>query len=82
MARRLEIISKREKRIIIMVLCRETQLNNDNEYYLINPSNIRKENTTDDDPEYIVLLDENNVFQGIFKHLESSVHPSCWKKVW
>lgn len=77
MSRRLE--TEQEKKVVVMFLGNESQVFNDNDYYLLSPSSIiRKENSTIDDPVYIVLLDENKKFKGIFKRLEGSSNPSCW----
>lgn len=78
MSRRLEIITELDKQVVVMVLAREAQAYNENEYYYLNSTTIRKENSTSNDPKYIFLVDENKVFQGIFKRLEDSDNPSCW----
>lgn len=83
---RLQVFSPLNNQIQIMVLGEENSIINDNDYYLLNNSIIRKGIRGNIEPEFIFLDSAESKFIGLFKQLhvadgenESAV---CWDKVY
>ena len=64
---RLQPFQENEDGISIMVLAKDSSTINENEYYLHEENTIQKVKRSRVEPEFIILLDEDNIFKGLFK---------------
>ena len=83
MERRLQLMG-RDGDMSIMVVASFAVRLNDNDYYLVNDSIIRKELIGHDEPERIKLYTENNEVFGVFQRVlntDNVVSVACWEKI-
>ena len=64
---RLQPFQETEDGISIMVLARNSSTINESEYYLDGENTIKKVKRSSAEPEFIILIDEDSTYHGLFK---------------
>ena len=71
-----------EDGISIMVLARDSSIVDENEYYICDEKQIQKVKRSRVEPEFIFLIDKDNIYQGLFKRTHVADNNENTALVW